>query len=92
MTISGKVKNGAIVPDGPVELPEGAAVTIQFMGETSKNERRWRDFDLEAFGRGMRELAGSCDSLPADMALNHDHYLYGAPKIFTSVHSVRLPR
>jgi hypothetical protein len=28
----------------------------------------------------LLELAGSCPGLPADAALNHDHYLYGTPK------------
>ena len=80
MTISGKVKNGVVVPDEQVELPEGAAVVIQFAGEGSVDEWCWRDSDLGPFRCGMRALAGSCDGLPADMALNHDHYLYGAPQ------------
>ena len=32
------------------------------------------------WGAALLEIAGSADDLPADLSINHDHYLYGAPK------------
>lgn len=32
------------------------------------------------WGRKLSKLAGSVEGLPSDYALNHDHYLHGAPK------------
>jgi hypothetical protein len=32
-------------------------------------------------GNGWRRYAGAVRGLPSDMALNHDHYLHGLPKI-----------
>lgn len=32
------------------------------------------------WGAGLLEIAGSADDLPADLSINHDHYLYGTPK------------
>ncbi|HEY2343225.1 MAG TPA: hypothetical protein VGH90_09365, partial [Chthoniobacteraceae bacterium] len=33
-----------------------------------------------AWGKALLEFAGTADDLPADLSMNHDHYLYGAPK------------
>jgi len=32
------------------------------------------------WGRALSEIAGKADDLPADLSLQHDHYLYGTPK------------
>jgi hypothetical protein len=32
------------------------------------------------WGRALSEMAGKADDLPADLSLQHDHYLYGTPK------------
>ena len=32
------------------------------------------------WGRALSKLAGKADDLPADLSLQHDHYLYGTPK------------
>jgi hypothetical protein len=32
------------------------------------------------WGRVLFEMAGKVDDLPADLSLQHDHYLYGTPK------------
>ncbi|MGA3171696.1 MAG: hypothetical protein ABSE62_11870 [Chthoniobacteraceae bacterium] len=32
------------------------------------------------WGAALLEIAGSADDLPADLSVNHDHYLYGTPK------------
>ncbi len=33
-----------------------------------------------AWGKALLEVAGTVDDLPPDLSVNHDHYLYGAPK------------
>ncbi len=32
------------------------------------------------WGQKMAKLAGTVEGLPADYALNHDHYVHGTPK------------
>jgi hypothetical protein len=32
------------------------------------------------WGAALLEIAGTADDLPADLSINHDHYLYGTPK------------
>ncbi len=32
------------------------------------------------WGHSLLEIAGTADDLPADLSVNHDHYLYGTPK------------
>jgi hypothetical protein len=32
------------------------------------------------WGHALLEIAGMADDLPADLSVNHDHYLYGTPK------------
>jgi hypothetical protein len=32
------------------------------------------------WGAALLESAGSAAELPADLSINHDHYLYGTPK------------
>jgi len=32
------------------------------------------------WGAALLEIAGTADDLPADLSVNHDHYLYGTPK------------
>ncbi|HVX83420.1 MAG TPA: hypothetical protein VH253_01245 [Phycisphaerae bacterium] len=74
--MSGMVKGGVIVPEGT--LPEGTRVDIsaEVEGGTGKEGgggESVRDFLLK--------FAGTAEGgYPADYALNHDHYLYGAPR------------
>ena len=32
------------------------------------------------WGQALLEIAGTAADLPADLSVNHDHYLYGTPK------------
>lgn len=59
-----------LVPDGPVELPIGEPLRLQVELSTVKHPRF---ADLLSFGV-------DCPELPADLAEQHDHYLYGMPK------------
>ena len=68
MRYRGRFKNGVIVLDEEVDLPEGAIVQIDTITD-------------EAEGQTLRErlmnYAGRGSGLPSDLARNHDHYLYG---------------
>ena len=65
MTYRGRVKNGVIVLDDPASLPDGTEVAIQPLGADEKQ---------------IPTFIGIAKGLPSDASINHDHYLYGAPK------------
>jgi hypothetical protein len=52
-------------------LPEGAEVEIR-TSEPSSANTTWAEV--------LRDVIGQAEGLPADSSVNHDHYLYGAPK------------
>ncbi|HUW62418.1 MAG TPA: hypothetical protein VMZ06_15545 [Candidatus Bathyarchaeia archaeon] len=75
MVYTGHVKNGVILADDPVELPEGAVIRFEIASEPGRVE------NSEApFAERFAEVMGKAQSLPEDAAENHDHYLYGVPK------------
>ena len=73
MTLRGHVKNGAVVLDKPLGLPDGTDVEVEVR-------------PLDAGGDGptlyerLQDVVGSAEGLPDDMAENHDHYIHGTPK------------
>jgi hypothetical protein len=71
MVYHGRVKDGTIVLDPDVDLPDGAEVRIEL---TSDEPQRMRDPLLR-----MTDLAVET-GIP-DLATNIDHYLYGHPKV-----------
>lgn len=81
MTYKGTVQNGVILVDGGVRLPEGAEVQIELSEEsppaTDKSGQPTIGQKLAALAEKYENLP--CD-LPEDLAINHDHYLYGVPK------------
>ncbi|MEE9296520.1 MAG: hypothetical protein V3W34_16370 [Phycisphaerae bacterium] len=58
-----------IVPDEPVEIPNGQPlqITVEDAGDTV-----W-----QRIARLARDMPGD---LPRDLAAQHDHYLHGRPK------------
>jgi len=71
MTYRGHIKNGQILLDDPVALPEGAEVNVEVVANGEPQPTIWDK---------LLKLAGTVEGLPSDMAENHDHYLYGTPK------------
>jgi hypothetical protein len=73
MTLRGHVKNGTVVLNEPVGLPDGTDVEVEVR-------------PVEEAGEGptlyerLRGVVGSAEGLPVDMAENHDHYIHGTPK------------
>ena len=70
---SGTVHQGVVVLDPPANLPEGQVVKV--IVEASS-----QDTENETVGQRLMKFAGTIEGLPADFALNHDHYLFGAEK------------
>jgi hypothetical protein len=76
MVYTGHVKNGAIVLDEPVTLPEGVAVRIELAETTDTADEE----SGPSFTERYAQFIGKAEGLPEDAAENHDHYLYGTPK------------
>ncbi len=70
---TGTVHQGVVVLDPPASLPEGQAVKIVVEAASNKTQ-------TETVGQRLMKFAGTIEGLPADFALNHDHYLFGAEK------------
>lgn len=68
MTYHGRIENGKVVLDEPVELPEGAEVNIALLDEAQ---------NLVELRQGLLRFAGVAQGMPPDMARNHDHYHHG---------------
>jgi len=71
MKYKGRVENGVIVLDDPASLAEGAEVRV----EVASGEEQ-----APTLAERLASIIGTVDGLPEDAAVNHDHYLYGAPK------------
>jgi len=71
MTYLGHIKNGQVVLDEKVSLPEGSEVRVELVS----------DQPLKSLAEIFHDVIGCIDDLPADMAKNHDHYIHNAPPI-----------
>jgi hypothetical protein len=71
MSYRGRVRNGVIVLEPPASLPEGAEVEVREVGEEPS---------IPTLYERYKDFIGIADGLPSDSSINHDHYLYGAPK------------
>ncbi len=71
MTYKGHVRNGAIVLDEPINLPEGAAVSF----EIAMVEDAGDDQETPTLAERLASVIGKAEGLPADWAENHDAYL-----------------
>ncbi|MCP4642664.1 MAG: hypothetical protein GY851_19620 [bacterium] len=76
MTYKGRVKNGAVVLDDPVDLPEGALVKVDVFTIPAESEGE----AMPSLAETLAPFIGKAVGLPEDAAENHDHYLYGTPK------------
>jgi len=76
MTFSGHIRDGQIILEGDPQLPEGADVRVEVLGDAISAATR----SQTPLGQKLMKFAGKAVGLPADGAQNHDHYLYGTPK------------
>jgi len=74
MAIEGHIHDGAVVFDQPMPLAEGTRVRVEAVNVP--NESGDGQSMLEILG----DVVGAIDDAPADLAEQHDHYLYGTPK------------
>lgn len=71
MTYQGHVEKGAIVLDEPIQLPEGAVVTIELAMARHADE----DTLIPTLAERLAGVIGKAEDLPADWSENHDRYL-----------------
>jgi len=76
MFLEGTVIDGQIILDEASRLPEGTRIRIELAPPPSSKPAIAEKPTLQ----WLLDLAGTADDLPEDMALNHDHYLHGAPR------------
>lgn len=76
MVFHGKVTNGVVVFTRDAAPPEGALVKV----ETVDVQVATGPDSTGGLWTGLVDLAGKAEGLPADLARQHDHYLYGTPK------------
>ncbi len=68
MTYRGHVRNGVVVLDEAVKLPQGAAVRVELAAPD----------DPRTLAERLKDVIGIVDG-PPDLAANHDHYAHGKP-------------
>jgi predicted DNA-binding antitoxin AbrB/MazE fold protein len=73
MTVKAIYENGVFRPQEPVYLAERTEVLVPATVSP--------DVDDPTGWKAAEALIGSIDVAPADMAEQHDHYLYGQPKV-----------
>lgn len=76
MVYHGQIKNGEIVLDEVVRLPEGAKVRVDVM--TNGDVLRSDEVAPGAIWSKLLKLAGTVEGLPPDAARRVDDYLYGS--------------
>jgi hypothetical protein len=74
MTIKAIYENGVFKPREPVQLEEYTEVEVLIPTPRSPHS------DDPTGWKAAEALIGFIDDAPADMAENHDLYLYGQPK------------
>lgn len=77
MTLEGHIEDGHVVFDTPVVLPDGTKVTVSV--EPDRGHKKL-DAELPSLYERLKSVAGKAQGFPADLAINHDHYLHGQPK------------
>jgi hypothetical protein len=78
VTYRGHVKNGVVVLDEAMILPEGTAVKVEPV-EFRPNSPA-ADEDMPTLYELLKPFIGKAEGLPPDASVNLDHYLYGVPK------------
>lgn len=77
MTYRGHIEKGVVVLDEPVQLRDGTRVEIFVPAENRANAGASCG-PSHAISERLKPFIGMANGLPADAAVNHDHYSYGA--------------
>ena len=70
MVYRGIIKNGTVVLDERLPLPDGTEVRVEPIASGSR----------PTLAERFKDVIGTVPDLPPDMAKNHDHYIHGTPK------------
>ena len=76
MTYPGHVRNGVVMLDDPIPLPDGTPVQVL----VSSSPVVPNNAGIPTLFEQMKSVIGKAQGLPRDLAENHDHYLHGLPK------------
>jgi predicted DNA-binding antitoxin AbrB/MazE fold protein len=79
MVIHAVYENGVFRPIEHVELPNSCKVQLTVQADTQVSSRSPAVTPLSKLAAIATEHEDNAD-LPTDLAEQHDHYLYGAPK------------
>jgi hypothetical protein len=77
MTFRGVVQEGRIALPPDVQLPDGTQVRVELEEPVAAKPIAT---DPRPIGKKLLDFAGTVEGMPEDLAINHDHYLYGTPK------------
>ncbi len=83
MTVRGKIKNGKVELDNPNAMPDGTEVEVRPAKKrkpTAKAKKPRAKPQPRTLADRLANVMGKAIGLPPDASVNHDHYLYGAPK------------
>jgi hypothetical protein len=83
MSYTGHIEDGKIVLEDEALLPEGAKVRVEVIElasvDTEPTEKELAQ--LSSLSEFLLSIAGKAEGLPPDASINHDHYIYGSPKV-----------
>jgi hypothetical protein len=71
MTFQGQVKNGLIVPDVPIQLPDGVKVEVRVLPVPES------DAKVATRKGSLKEICGIIKDMPPDASQRIDEILYG---------------
>jgi len=77
MSYRGHVKNGMVILDHELTLPDGAEVIVSLCNSRLDDAV---EEDTPTLHERLEPVIGAAKGLPSDLAENHDHYLHGRPK------------
>jgi len=92
ITFDATYENGVLKPAEPLPLAEHEKVRVtveaQLQVSDETDDAKGPDSSIASLAEEIAARArslppGSLDSLPDDLAAEHDHYLYGTPKRFS---------
>ena len=62
------------------ELPKLTEAELKLLREKMEEVEAAKQTSKTTWGKTLLKYVDAGSDLPADMAANHDHYLYGTPK------------
>lgn len=81
MVYHGTVRNGVIVLDQPAPQFEGRRVAVDLISDDTVTDAALASpHGQPTIWQKLAKLSGTVESSQTDASVNHDHYLYGAPK------------